>query len=130
MAPSTRRSSSNSYVLLTELVQFVRIWNRLMSETISRGGFSSASAYCRNWSNAASRLACFPLYSHAKQWRFPHVRPAFASGVLQRAALEAVAVPLGVRLRRSRLAEQPAQVDEVLLRRGAFLQLRGVPLPQ
>ena len=41
-----------------------------MSETISRSGFSSASAYCRNWSNAASRFACFPLYSHAKQWRF------------------------------------------------------------
>ena len=41
-----------------------------MSETIRRGGFSRASAYCLSWSNAASRLACFPLYSQAKQCRF------------------------------------------------------------
>ena len=41
-----------------------------MSETISRGGFSRASAYCRNWLNAASRLASLPLYSQAKWWRF------------------------------------------------------------
>ena len=45
-AASMRSSSSNSSVLLTELVQFVRIRNRLMSETINRGGFSRASAYC------------------------------------------------------------------------------------
>ncbi|MDE0172906.1 MAG: hypothetical protein OXM60_05665 [Defluviicoccus sp.] len=41
-----------------------------MSETISSGGFSSASAYCRNWLNAASRSARRPLYSQAKQPRF------------------------------------------------------------
>ena len=41
-----------------------------MSETISSGGFSSASEYCRSWSNAASRSARFPLYSQAKWWRF------------------------------------------------------------
>ena len=41
-----------------------------MSETMRRGGFSSASAYWRSWLNAASRFACLPLYSQAKQWRF------------------------------------------------------------
>ena len=41
-----------------------------MSDTISSGGFSSASAYCRSWLNAASRLARRPLYSQAKWWRF------------------------------------------------------------
>ena len=39
-----------------------------------------------------------------------------------RSALEAVVVALGVRLRRRRFPKQPAQVDEVLLRRGALLQ--------
>ena len=62
-----RHCNDNSCVLLTEFVQFVRIRNRRMSETMRSGGFSSASAYCLNWSNAASRLACFPLYSQAKQ---------------------------------------------------------------
>ena len=37
-------------------------------------------------------------------------------------------VALGVGLGRRGFAEQPAQVNEVLLRRGTFLQLRGVPL--
>ncbi len=69
-AASARSSSPNSSVLLTEFVQFVRIRNVRMSETISSGGFSSASAYCLSWSNAASRSACFPLYSQAKQCRF------------------------------------------------------------
>ena len=41
-----------------------------MSDTISSGGFSRASAYCRNWLNAASRFARRPLYSQAKQPRF------------------------------------------------------------
>ena len=40
-----------------------------MSDTTSSGGFSSASAYCLNWLNAASRSLCGPLYSHAKQCR-------------------------------------------------------------
>ena len=69
-----------------------------------------------------------PLVLPREAVALPHVRPAFAAGVLERAALEAVVVPLGVRLRRSRLPEQPAQVDEVLLRRRTLLQLRGVPL--
>ena len=70
----------------------------------------------------------FPLVLPREAVALPHVRPAFAAGVLERAALEAVVVALGVRLRRSRLPEQPAQVDEVLLRRRTLLQLRGVPL--
>ena len=35
-------------------------------------------------------------------------------------------IALGVGLGRRGFAEQPAQVNEVLLRRGTFLQLRGV----
>ena len=69
-AASARSSSPNSWVTLTLLVQLVRTRNRAMSETISSGGFSSASAYCRSWLNAASRSACLPLYSQAKQCRF------------------------------------------------------------
>ena len=67
---SARSSSVNSWVRLTLLVQLVRMRNRAMSETMSSGGFSSASAYCRSWLNAASRSASLPLYSHAKQCRF------------------------------------------------------------
>ena len=48
MAASARSSSVNSWVRLTEFVQLVRMRNRAMSETISSGGFSSASAYCRS----------------------------------------------------------------------------------
>ena len=67
---SARSSSSNSCDRLTLFVQLVRIRNRTMSDTINSGGFSSASAYCRSWLNAASRLARRPLYSQAKWWRF------------------------------------------------------------
>ena len=60
---------------------------------------------------------------------FPDVGPAVAAGVLAGAALEAVGLAGGIRLGRGRLAEQPADVDEVLLRGGAFLQRgRGAPL--
>ena len=48
VAPSARSSSVNSCVTLTLFVQLVRMRNRTMSETISSGGFSRASAYCRN----------------------------------------------------------------------------------
>ena len=58
----------------------------------------------------------------------PYIGPAVAAGVLPRAALEAVPLARRVDVRRCRLAEQPAQVDEVLLRRRAFLQLRRPPL--
>ena len=44
--------------------------DRTMSDTISSGGFSSASEYCRSWSKAALRSARCPLYSQAKWWRF------------------------------------------------------------
>ena len=54
---------------------------------------------------------------------FPHVGPAVATGVLAGAALEAVALACGVALGGRWLVEQAAQVDEVLLRRGALLEL-------
>ena len=58
----------------------------------------------------------------------PHVRPAVAAGILARAPLEAVRLAGRVGLGRRRLAEQPAQVDEVLLRRRPLLECRGAPL--
>ena len=57
----------------------------------------------------------------------PYVRPAVAAGVLARPALEAVALADRVGLRRGRLAEQPAQIDEMLLRGGALLEPRRRP---
>ena len=70
LAVPASSSSPNSCVRLTLLVQLVRMRNRTMFETTRTGGFSRASAYCRNWLKAASRSACFPLYSQAKQCRF------------------------------------------------------------
>ena len=78
VAASARSSSSNSCVRLTLFVQLVRIRNRTMSDTISSGGFSSASAYCRSWSNAASRAAraapCTPKRSGGASRRRPRRR--------------------------------------------------------
>jgi hypothetical protein len=45
----------------------------------------------------------------------PDVGPTVAAGVLAGAALEAVRLAGRVSLGRGRLAEQPAQVDEMLL---------------
>ena len=56
----------------------------------------------------------------------PDVVPPVAAGVPARSSLEAVRVPRWVSLGRRRLAQQAAQVDEVLLGRRALLQL-GVP---
>ena len=58
----------------------------------------------------------------------PHIGPAVAAAVLARPALEAIALARRVGFRRRRLAEQPAQIDEVLLRRRALLQLGRPPL--
>ena len=127
---SVRSSRSNSCVSLTLLVQLVRIRNRSMSETISSGGFSSASAYCRSCSKAASRSARCPLYSQAKWWRFQtSAQPS---------------PPVSLRAPRSKQYVSPdgsasagvgvgspsswQEVDEVLLRRRAFLQRGGAPL--
>ena len=58
----------------------------------------------------------------------PDVRPVVAARVLARASLEAVPLAGRIGLDRRRLAQQPAQVDEVLLRGRALLQLGGPPL--
>ena len=58
----------------------------------------------------------------------PDVGPAVAAGVLAGATLEAVGVAGRVGLGRGRLAEQAAQVDEVLLGGGALLEFGGPPL--
>ena len=56
------------------------------------------------------------------------VRSNPAYDILVRAALEAVSIARRVGVRRCRLAEQTAQVDEVFLRGRALLQLRCSPL--
>ena len=58
----------------------------------------------------------------------PDIRPAVPARILASAPLEAVRLAGRVGLGRSRLAEHPAKVDEVLLRCGALLQLGGAPL--
>ena len=45
----------------------------------------------------------------------PDIRPPVAAGQLGCAALEAIPFPFGISLRRRRLAQQPAQVNEMLL---------------
>ena len=99
-----------------------------MSETSSGGGFSSASEYCRSWLKAASRSARRPLYSQAKQCRFQTSAHAVAAGILPSAPLEAVRFADWIGLGRRRLAQQPAQVDEVFLRCRVLLQRGGPPL--
>ena len=73
-------------------------------------------------------VGVFALVLPGKAVALPHVGPTVAARVLARAALEAVGLAGRVGLRRRRLAEQPAQVDEVLLAPGALLQRRRPPL--
>ena len=101
---------------------------RAMSETISSGGFSSASAYWRSWLKAASRSLVLALILPGEAVAFPDVGPTAAAGVLARAALEAVALAAGVVLCRRRFSQQPAQVYEVFLGGRALVQFRRVPL--
>ena len=58
----------------------------------------------------------------------PDVGPPVAPAVLAGALLEAVALARRIGLRGRRLAEHAAQVDEVLLGRGALLEFGGAPL--
>ena len=58
----------------------------------------------------------------------PDVGPAVAAPVLAGSPFETVALAGGIVFRRRRLAEHAAQVDEVLLGRGALLELGGPPL--
>ena len=69
-----------------------------------------------------------PLVLPGEAAALPHVGPAVAAGVLARAALEAVDLAGRVGLRRRRLAEQTAQVDEMLLTPRALLQRCRPPL--
>ena len=57
----------------------------------------------------------------------PDVGPTLAAGVPAGAAFEAVAFAGGVGVGRRGLAEEPAEVDEVLLGGGALLELGGAP---
>ena len=73
-------------------------------------------------------VGVLPLVLPGEAMPLPHVGPAVAAAVLARSALEAVVLAGGVGLGRGQLAEEPAEVDEVLLRRRAFLQFRRPPL--
>ena len=62
---------------------------RSMSDTISSGGFSSATAYCSSWLNAAlSRLRARALVFPAEAALAPDIGPAFAAAGLARALLK------------------------------------------
>ena len=69
-----------------------------------------------------------PLVFPGEVVALPDVGPAVAAGVPARSSLEAVRLTRRVGIGRRRLVQQTAQVDEVLLRRRALLQLRGPPL--
>ena len=58
----------------------------------------------------------------------PDIGPAAAAGVLAGTAFEAVALPARIVLRRRRLTQQPAQVDEMFLRGRALFQFGRTPL--
>ena len=58
----------------------------------------------------------------------PHVRPTISPGILPGSTLKAVTLTGRIGLGRRPLSEQPAQIEEVLLRCGTFLQRGGSPL--
>ena len=68
-----------------------------------------------------------PLYSQAKKSRFQTFGEALPSPGFDDAILERVLVADRVDLVRRRLAEHPAQVDEVGLRAGLFGGLDALP---
>ena len=57
----------------------------------------------------------------------PDIGPTAAAGVLAGAALKAVALPARIVLRGRRLAQQPAEVDEMLVRGGTLFQFGRPP---
>ena len=72
-------------------------------------------------------VGVFALVLPGKATALPDIGPAVATSVLPRTTLEAIVFAGRVGLRRCRLAQQPAQVDEVLLRRRTLLQFRRPP---
>ena len=79
---ATRSISFIECCAVITLVKFVCIRISCISDTISRGGFSNASAYCFNCAYACTRFFFGPLYSHAKRPFFqtsayPEVPPSF-----------------------------------------------------
>ena len=128
VAAPARSSSSNSCVWLTLFVQLVRIRNRTMSETIKQRRVLERQRVLAELLEGGVEVGAPSLVFPREVVALPDVRPAVAARVLARAALEAVRLAGRIGLDRCRLAQQPAQVDEVLLRGRALLQLRGPPL--
>ena len=79
-------------------------------------------------SESSVEIGSLSLVLPGKVVALPDIGPAVPAGVLASTPLEAVCLAGRVGLGRGRLAQQPAQVDRVLLRLGALLQLGGVPL--
>ena len=73
-------------------------------------------------------VRALPLVLPGEVMALPDVGPAGTAGVLPHALLEAVRLARRIHLGRRRLAQQTAQVVEVLLRCRALLQRRGPPL--
>ena len=74
------------------------------------------------------KVAVRPLVFPAKAALAPDVRKAAASGGLGRVTLEGEPLALRIGLRWGRLSEQVAEVEEVFLRGGVFVELAGLPL--
>ena len=90
---------------------------RSVSQTTSSGGFSSASWYLQELPVGRVEVLVLALVLPAEEALLPDVGPALAAGRLRRAALEGEPLALRVGGDRVGVADEPAQVDEVGLRR-------------
>ena len=74
------------------------------------------------------QVLALALVLPAETAALPHIGPAFPAAQLGRAFLEAIALAPGISLGGRRLAQQPAQINKVLLRRRPFLEFGVAPL--
>ena len=79
-------------------------------------------------SEGGVQIGALALVLPSEVMALPDVGPAVAAGLLARAALEAVTLAGRVGFGGGGFVQQPAQVNEVFLRRRALLQLRRAPL--
>src|ERR1019366_396812 len=73
------------------------------------------------------QVLALPFIFPAEVAALPDVGPTLAATCLRGAALKAVEITRGIGFCRRRFAEQSAQIEKMLLRCRALLQLNGVP---
>ena len=101
---------------------------RSMSQTTSSGGFSRASRYLQELLVGGVEVLVLALVLPAEEAALPDVGPAVAAAALRGAPLEGEPLAVGVGLGGLGVAEQFAEVEEVLLGGGAFRQGDTGPL--